>query len=164
MTLRGADLIAYYLSADWLRVHRQWSRKHAHTQRRLRERFAVPVIAGLRCDDITVRHMQQVVNAASTPGEGGRVRGMVSAGLEGGYLANARLAQVHWQAGDRAAPAAGELRGRVGVLGRPGRGARRSRRGRAGPGAGLGVARRPRRADGHHQAYGVTPSRTLRED
>jgi integrase len=52
--------------------------------------------------------MQQIVNAAPTPGEGGRVRGMisalVSAGLEGGYLVNARLAQVHWQAGDRALP------------------------------------------------------------
>jgi hypothetical protein len=53
--------------------------------------------------------MQQIVNAASTPGEGDRVRGMISAlvtaGLEGGYLASVRLAQVHWQAGDRALPA-----------------------------------------------------------
>jgi hypothetical protein len=49
--------------------------------------------------------MQQVVNAAPTPGEGDRVQGMISAlvgaGLEGGYLANPRLAKVHWQAGDR---------------------------------------------------------------
>ena len=30
---------------------------------------------------------------------------MVSAGLEGGYLANPRLREVHWQAGDRAVPA-----------------------------------------------------------
>ena len=35
MTLRGADLIAFYVSADRLPVQRQWSRKHAHTQRRL---------------------------------------------------------------------------------------------------------------------------------
>jgi hypothetical protein len=41
-TLRGADLIAFYLSADRLPVQRQWSRKHAHTQRRLCERFAWP--------------------------------------------------------------------------------------------------------------------------
>jgi hypothetical protein len=50
----------------------------------------------------------QIVNAAPTPGEGARVRGMisalVSAGLEGGYLTSTRLAQVHWQAGDRALP------------------------------------------------------------
>jgi hypothetical protein len=108
MILRGADLIAYYLSGDRLPVQRQWSRKHAHTQRRLCERFAIPVIAGIRCEDITTRHMQQIVNAAPTPGEGARVRGMisalVSAGLEGGYLASERLAQVHWQAGDRALP------------------------------------------------------------
>ncbi|MDQ2813661.1 MAG: site-specific integrase [Actinomycetota bacterium] len=108
MTLRGADLIAFYLSADRLPVQRQWSRKHAHTQLHLCERFAAPVIAAIRCQDITTRHMQQIVNAAPTPGEGGRVRGMisalVSAGLEGGYLASARLAQVHWQAGDRALP------------------------------------------------------------
>jgi hypothetical protein len=36
--------------------------------------------------------MQQIVNAAPTPGEGRRVQGMisalVSAGIEGGYLAN----------------------------------------------------------------------------
>ena len=38
MTLRGADLIAYYLSPDRLPAQWQWSRKHAHTQRRLYER------------------------------------------------------------------------------------------------------------------------------
>jgi integrase len=108
MTLRGADLIAFYLSPDRLPVQRQWSRKHAHTQRRLCERFAAPVIDAVLCQDITTGHMQQIVNAAPTPGEGGRVRGMISAlvtaGLEGGYLASARLAKVHWQAGDRALP------------------------------------------------------------
>jgi integrase len=108
MTLRGADLIAFYLSADRLPVQRQWSLKHAHTQRRLCERFAIPVIGAVLCQDITTRHMQQIVNAAPTPGEGDRVRGMISAlvtaGLQGGYLASGRLAQVHWQAGDRALP------------------------------------------------------------
>jgi hypothetical protein len=89
-------------------ARRQWSRKHAHTQRRLCERFAAPVIDGILCQDITTGHMQQIVNAAPTPGEGGRVRGMISAlvtaGLEGGYLASSRLAQVHWQAGGRSLP------------------------------------------------------------
>ncbi len=105
----GADLVAWYLAPDRLPVERQWSRKHAHTQRRLCERFAAPVIGTVLCQDITVGQMQKVVNAAPTPGEGGRVRGMisalVSAGLEGGYLINPRLAQVHWQAGDRPMPA-----------------------------------------------------------
>lgn len=111
MTLRGAELIGFYLSADRFPVQRQWSRKHAHTQRRLCERFAVPVIGAILCQDITTRYMQQIVNAASTPGEGDRVRGMISAlvtaDLEGGYLASGRLAQVHWQAGDRALPRRG---------------------------------------------------------
>ena len=31
---------------------------------------------------------------------------LVGAGIEGGYLANPRLAKVHWQAGDRPLPAA----------------------------------------------------------
>ena len=53
MTLRGADLIAFYMSADRLPVQRQWSRKHARTQRRLCERFAVPVIGAVPCQDIT---------------------------------------------------------------------------------------------------------------
>ena len=57
MTLRGADLIAYYLSPDRLPVQRQWSRKHAHTQRRLCERFAAPVIVAIVCQDITTEHM-----------------------------------------------------------------------------------------------------------
>jgi integrase len=109
MTRRGADLIAYYLSPDRLPVQRQWSRKHAHTQRRLCERFAAPVIDAVLCQDIKAGHMQQIVNAAPTPGEGDRVRGMISAlvtaGLEGGYLASSRLARVHWQAGDRPMPA-----------------------------------------------------------
>jgi hypothetical protein len=53
--------------------------------------------------------MQEIINAPPTPGEGRRVQGMisamVSAGIEGGYLVNQRLARVHWQAGDRALPA-----------------------------------------------------------
>jgi hypothetical protein len=71
----GADLIAYYLSPG--RLPAQWSRKHVHTQRRLCERFAAPVIGAVTCQDITAGHMQQVVNAAPTPGEGDRVQGMI---------------------------------------------------------------------------------------
>ena len=101
----GADLIAWYLDPDRLLVGERWSRKHAHTQRRLCERFAIPVIGSVICQDITAGHMRQIVNAALTPGEGNRVQGMisalVSAGLDGGYLASPRLAKVHWQAGDR---------------------------------------------------------------
>ncbi|MGH3275952.1 MAG: hypothetical protein ACRDNZ_16705, partial [Streptosporangiaceae bacterium] len=109
MTRRGADLIAWYLHPDRLPVRERWSRKHAHTQRRLCERWAVPVIGRVICQDITIGQMQQVVNAAPTPGEGDRVHAMisalVSAGLKAGYLVNARLAGVHWQAGSRILPA-----------------------------------------------------------
>jgi len=105
----GAALIAHYLDLDRLPVDERWSRKHADTQRRLCERFAAPVIGAVTCQDITVDHMQKIVNAAPTPGEGSRVRRMisalVSAGLDGGYLADLRLAKVHWQAGDRPLPA-----------------------------------------------------------
>jgi integrase len=105
----GADLIAHYLDPDRLPAARRWSRKHAHTQRRLCERFAAPVIAAVTCQDIKARHTQQIVNAAPTAGEGERVHGMLSAlvaaGVEGGYLANPRLAMVHWQAGGRPLPA-----------------------------------------------------------
>ena len=75
----GADLIAYYLYPDRLPVEERWSRKHAHTQRRLCERFAAPVIDAVTCQDIKTGHTQQIVNAAPTPGEGDRVRGMISA-------------------------------------------------------------------------------------
>jgi integrase len=105
----GAALIAHYLDPDRLPVQERWSRKHAHTQARLCERFAAPVIAAVPCEDITTGHTQAIVNAAPTAGEGDRVRGMisalVSAGLDGGYLINPRLAKVHWQAGDRPLPA-----------------------------------------------------------
>jgi integrase len=108
MVRRGSDLIGWYLDPDRLPVAERWSRKHAHTQRRLCERFAVPVIGGVICQDITTGQMQQVVNAAPTPGEGNRVRAMisalVSAGLTAGYLVNTRLATVHWQAGNRVLP------------------------------------------------------------
>ena len=106
----GAALIAHYLDPDRLPVDERWSRKHADTQRRLCERFAAPVIGVVTCQDIKTRHMQKIVNAAPTAGEGDRVHRMisalVSAGLEGGYMANPRLAKVHWQAGDRPLPAA----------------------------------------------------------
>jgi integrase len=105
----GADLVAHYLDPDRLPVAERWSRKHAHTQRRLCERFAMPVIGGVICQDIKIGQMQQVVNAAPTPGEGNRVHAMisalVSAGLKAGYLVNTRLATVHWQAGNRPLPA-----------------------------------------------------------
>ena len=105
----GADLIAHYLDPDRLPADRRWSRKHAHTQRRLCQRFAAPVIDTVACQDIKTSHTQQMVNAAPTPGEGDRVHRMitalVTAGIEGGYLANPRLAKVHWQASDRALPA-----------------------------------------------------------
>jgi hypothetical protein len=46
--------------------------------------------------------------AAPTPGMGQRVRGMISAlvgtGIADGYLANPRLAKVHWQAVGRPLP------------------------------------------------------------
>jgi len=105
----GADLLAHYLDPDRLPVDKRWSRRHADTQRRLCERFAAPVIAALPCQDIKAGHTQKIVNAAPTPGEGNRVHrmisAMVSAGLEGGYLASPRLARVHWQAGGRELPA-----------------------------------------------------------
>jgi hypothetical protein len=53
----GADLIAYYLSPDRLPADKRWSRKHAHTQRRLCERFAGPVIDPVTCQDIKTWHM-----------------------------------------------------------------------------------------------------------
>jgi integrase len=109
MKQRGADLVAHYLDPDRLPVHKRWSRKHAHTQRRLCERFALPVIGAVACQDIRGAHMQEIVNAPATPGEGHRVHAMISAlvnaGLKAGYLVNSRLADVHWQAGGRALPA-----------------------------------------------------------
>ena len=109
MKLPGAVLIRHYLDPDRLPADERWSRKHADTQRRLCERFAAPVIDAVACQDIKTGHTQKIVNAAPTPGEGNRVHRMisalVSAGLEGGYLASPRLAKVHWQAGDRELPA-----------------------------------------------------------
>ena len=105
----GADLIAYYLSPGRHPASDPWSRKHADTQRRLCERFVAPVIAAVTCQDIKVADMQQVVNAAPTAGEGARLRrclsAMVTAGIKGGYLTSPRLREVHWQAGNRPAPA-----------------------------------------------------------
>ncbi len=105
----GAALIAWYLAPDRLLVSERWSRKHAHSQGRLCALYAAPVIGGVACQDIKTGHMQQVVNAAPTAGEGDRVRRMISAlvtaGIDAGYLVNSRLAKVHWQAGDRPLPA-----------------------------------------------------------
>ena len=105
MSRSGDELIGFYLSADRLPAERPWSRKHADTQRSLCARFLAPVIGGLCCQDIKVADMQAVVNAAPTAGEGRRVRAMISAltgaGITGGYLANPRLKDVHWQAKGR---------------------------------------------------------------
>jgi integrase len=104
----GTDLVAFYLCPDRRPAREQWSRKHAHTQRRLCDRFALPVIGAVACQDIRVGHMQEIVSAPSTPGEGDRVRGMISAlvgaGIAGGYLLSPRLREVHWQAAGRPLP------------------------------------------------------------
>jgi integrase len=110
MERTGADLIVHYLDPDRLPPDGQWSRKHAHTQRRLCERFAAPVIGTVTCQDIKMRHTQKIVNAAPTASEGARVAGMISAlvgaGIEDGYLVSPRLAKVHWQASGRLLPPA----------------------------------------------------------
>jgi len=142
----GADLIAHYLGPDRLPAGQRWSRKHAHTQRRLCERFAAPVIGAVTGQDIKTSHTQQIVNAAPTAGEGDRVHGMLSAlvaaGIKGGYLTSPRLAVVHWQAGDRLLPRpAGDRLGGVGAVGRPGRDPVRQRHRQARPGTGRGTAR-----------------------
>jgi integrase len=104
----GADLIAYYLSPGRHPAGRAWSRKHTDTQRRLCQRYLVPVIGRLACQDIKAGHMQAAVNAAPTAKEGDRLRRCISAltgaGITGGYLVNPRLCQVHWQPGDHPAP------------------------------------------------------------
>ena len=108
LELPGAELIGYYLSPGRHPAAAPWSRKHADTQARLCRKYVAPVIGGLACEDIKTGHMQAVVNAAPTAQEGARLRrcisALVTAGITGGYLANPRIKEVHWQAGDRPAP------------------------------------------------------------
>jgi len=66
----GADLIAHYLDPDRLPVSARWSRKHAHTQRRLCERFAAPVIGAIICQDIKAEHTQAIVRRTDCGGGG----------------------------------------------------------------------------------------------
>ena len=137
----GADLIAFYLSPDRHPAGRAWSRKHADTQRRLCARYLAPVIAGLKCEDITAGDMQAVVNAAPTAGEGARVQrclsALVGAGINGGYLVNPRLKQVHWQPAGRPAPQLpAAIAGESALVRGPGRHPRRGGRGEARPGPG----------------------------
>ena len=105
----GADLIAHYLDPDRLPVERA-----VVPQARAHPAAAVRAVRrpGHRRghlpghqDRAHAEDRQRRPHA----GEGDRVQGMisalVSAGLDGGYLANPRLAKVHWQAGDRPLPA-----------------------------------------------------------
>jgi hypothetical protein len=80
----GSELVAFYLCPDRLPAREQCSRKHAHTQRRLCERFAIPVIGAVACQDIKVGRMHETVSAPATPGEGDRARGMISAMVAAG--------------------------------------------------------------------------------
>jgi hypothetical protein len=66
-TKPGAELIAWYLNPDRLPVARRWSRKHGDTQRRLCERYAVPVINAVACQDITVGHVQKYLPDPAEP-------------------------------------------------------------------------------------------------
>jgi hypothetical protein len=64
MLRTGAELIAFCRSPGRLPAERQWSRKHAETQRYLCERFLRPVTGHQVCQDIRVADMQTAVNAA----------------------------------------------------------------------------------------------------
>ena len=70
----------------------------------------MPVIGGILCQDIKTSHVQQIVNAAPTAGEGARVQGMISAlvtaAIAAGFLVNSRLKDVHWQPGPERPPLA----------------------------------------------------------
>jgi len=92
----GAALIVHYLDPDRLPVRDRWSRRHADTQRRLCERFALPVIGAVTCQDIKTEHMQKVVNAAPTAGEGGaRLAELLECGLlQGSYIPPPELKEV----------------------------------------------------------------------
>ena len=68
------------MSPDRLPVQEQWSRKHAHTQRRLCERFAALVIDAVICQDIRTERMQKIVNAGLTPARSGP-RGLPAHGM-----------------------------------------------------------------------------------
>ena len=100
----GADLIAHYLDPDRLPGRRAVVPQARRTPSGGCASGSPPR-SSARSPARTSRpaHMQQIVNAAPTAGEGDRVHGMLSAlvaaGIEGGYLANPRLAMVHWQAG-----------------------------------------------------------------
>jgi hypothetical protein len=60
------------------------------------------VIGEVARQDSKAGHVQQIVNAAPTAGEGDRVRRMISAlvtaGIDAGYLVDSRLVKVHRQA------------------------------------------------------------------
>jgi hypothetical protein len=107
---RAAELIAWYLSPERHPAGQAWSRKHTHTQQQLCQRFLLPVLGDVACQDILVAHTQRALNAAPTAGEGARLRrcisALVSAGLAGGWLVNVRLKEVHSQSGGREVPAA----------------------------------------------------------
>jgi len=93
----GADLIAHYLDPSRLPVQNRWSRKHAHTQRRLCERFAVPVIGTGTCQDIEIWHTQQIISAAPTAGEGARAARMLSALVAAGIEGAPRVTARRWR-------------------------------------------------------------------
>ena len=139
----GADLIAHYLDPDRLPVQDRWSRKHAHTQRRLCERFAAPVIGAVTCQDIKIWHTQQIVNAAPTAGEGARVAQDALRPGRGGHRRRVPDQPAAGQGalagrGPPAARPAGNRGRGIGAVGRPRRDPRRWRRRPARPGAGRG--------------------------
>ena len=138
----GADLIAYYLDPDRLPADGRWSRKHAHTQRRLCERFAAPVIGAVTCQDIEDAGTRR---RSSTPRRRpGKARGWP--GCSPPWSARASRAATWptrgWprctgrpQAASCLAPPGHRGRG-IGAVGRPGRDPRRRRHRHARPGAG----------------------------
>jgi hypothetical protein len=87
----GADLVAFYLCPDRLPASGQWSRKHAHTQARLCERFVLPVIGAVACQDIKVAHMQEIVSATRMYHQPGLALGLLLY-RDGGAVVNASCA------------------------------------------------------------------------
>ena len=98
----------------------RWSRERADTQRQDCAAIAAPVIDTVTCQDLKTSHLEKIVNAAPTPG---KVAGSphdhraCRAGIEGGYLANARLAKCTGRPATACCPRPGDSRRGIGAVG-----------------------------------------------
>ena len=102
-----SQLVAHYLDPARRPVDKQWAESTRYFETRRCQKI-LDAIGDRPCGGVKMADVQRLVNGESTAITGGKMmytlKALVKTGYADGFITNPRLAEVHWQAGNRPMP------------------------------------------------------------